>query len=104
MREKQLGGLVLGLGIVAVLIATLADTVGIGAEEAEFGWKQGILLGAGILAIVVGGLAIAGVIRFPEARERPPADDASGASGAATRETPPGETSGEPEQGPPRGS
>ena len=40
-------------GIIAILLALLADTIGIGAREQTFGWKQVTLL-------VVGGVLAAG--------------------------------------------
>lgn len=43
----------LAIGAVAVLLAVLADTLGIGGEPG-FGWKQGILLGAGVLLAGLG--------------------------------------------------
>ena len=45
--------LTIGLGILLILVALLADAVGIGREP-NFGWKQGVLLVIG-LALVVGG-------------------------------------------------
>lgn len=68
MTQRQLGALVIAGGILAVLFALFADTIGIGAREGTFGWKQGVLLGLGILAMAVGGL-IAGkliLVREPE--------------------------------------
>jgi hypothetical protein len=43
------------VGVVAALIAALADPLGIGAESG-FGWKQGVLLAIGILLIIGGGV------------------------------------------------
>jgi hypothetical protein len=43
------------VGIVAVLIAALADPLGIGGQEG-FGWKQGLLLAIGIVLIIAGGV------------------------------------------------
>jgi hypothetical protein len=45
------------VGIVAVLIAALADPLGIGGEEG-FGWKQALLLAFGIVLIIAGGVAV----------------------------------------------
>ena len=47
--------MILLVGVVAALIAALADPVGIGGEAA-FGWKQGVLLAIGILLIIAGGV------------------------------------------------
>jgi hypothetical protein len=44
---------VLLVGVVAALIAALANPLGIG--DPGFGWKQGVLLAIGILLIIVGG-------------------------------------------------
>jgi hypothetical protein len=41
------------VGVVAALIAALANPLGIG--DPGFGWKQGVLLGIGILLIIAGG-------------------------------------------------
>jgi hypothetical protein len=45
--------LIVVVGVVAALIAALANPLGIG--HAGFGWKQGALLAAGIVLIIVGG-------------------------------------------------
>jgi len=42
------------VGVVAALIAALANPLGIG--NPGFGWKQGGLLGIGIVLILAGGL------------------------------------------------
>jgi hypothetical protein len=44
------------VGVVAALIAALADPLGIGGAEDEFGWKQISLLVVGILLIIAGGV------------------------------------------------
>jgi hypothetical protein len=47
--------MVVGLvGVVAALIAALANPLGIG--DPGFGWKQGVLLAIGILLIIAGGV------------------------------------------------
>jgi hypothetical protein len=56
MSGTQLGIVLAVAGVVAALIAALANPLGIG--HAGFGWKQGLLLGVGIVLIVVG-IAIA---------------------------------------------
>jgi hypothetical protein len=71
MSRRPLGIVIALVGSVAVLIAVLADPLGIGSVGG-FGWKQGVLLAIGIV------LAIAGVVmvfRSPSAPEsglRPP--------------------------------
>jgi hypothetical protein len=42
------------VGLVAALIAALANPLGIG--DPGFGWKQGVLLAIGILLIIIGGV------------------------------------------------
>jgi hypothetical protein len=42
------------VGIVAALIAALANPLGIG--HMGFGWKQGVLLAIGVLLIIGGGV------------------------------------------------
>lgn len=42
------------VGVVAALIAALANPLGIG--DPGFGWKQGVLLAIGILLIIAGGV------------------------------------------------
>jgi hypothetical protein len=42
------------VGVVAALIAALANPLGIG--DPGFGWKQGVLLAVGILLIIAGGV------------------------------------------------
>jgi hypothetical protein len=42
------------VGLVAALIAALANPLGIG--DPGFGWKQGVLLAIGILLIIAGGV------------------------------------------------
>ncbi len=47
MARRQLGVLLGAVGIVAVLVAVLADPLGIGGAEDAFGWKQVVLLDSG---------------------------------------------------------
>jgi hypothetical protein len=60
MSRRQIGMVVVLVGVVAALLAVLANPLGIG--HAGFGWKQGVLLGVGILLIIAGGVA---VVRSP---------------------------------------
>ena len=55
MSQRQIGMVVVLVGVVAALIAALADPLGIGGEEDTFGWKQGVLLAIGIVLIIGGG-------------------------------------------------
>jgi hypothetical protein len=49
--------LVVLVGVVAALIAALADPLGIGGSSG-FGWTQGVLLAVGILLILAGGVMV----------------------------------------------
>jgi hypothetical protein len=65
------------VGVVAALIAALADPLGIGGDDA-FGWKQGVLLAIGILLIIAGGVTAllspgGGPGAQPSGNEAPPA-------------------------------
>ncbi len=70
-----MGALAIVVGVLAVLLALLADTVGIGAKEQTFGWKQVALLLVG-LGLAVGGLIA--VVRPPgepgDQAPRPPTE------------------------------
>jgi hypothetical protein len=70
MSGRQLGTVIALVGLVAALIAALANPLGIGHQG--FGWKQGLLLGVGIVLIIAG---VAVALRSPKAAEpgpRPP--------------------------------
>ena len=54
------------VGVVAALIAALANPLGIG--DPGFGWKQGVLLAIGILLIIAGGVM---ALRSPNSSTRP---------------------------------
>ena len=56
MTNRNLGFAAATVGVVLVLLAVLADELGIGGQ-AGFGWKQGILLAVGLVA-VGGGVAL----------------------------------------------
>ena len=60
MSRRQIGLVVIVVGVVAALLAVLANPLGIG--HAGFGWKQGVLLAVGILLIIAGGVM---VVRSP---------------------------------------
>jgi hypothetical protein len=71
MSSRQIGMVVVVVGVVAALIAALADPLGIGGEEG-FGWKQGVLLAIGII-LIIGGIA---ALRSPISRPgAPPSGD-----------------------------
>jgi peptidoglycan/LPS O-acetylase OafA/YrhL len=64
-RTQQLGTLIILVGVVAALLAALADPLGIG--DFGFGWKQILLLAVGIVLIVAGGVM---VLRTPRSAAR----------------------------------
>jgi uncharacterized RDD family membrane protein YckC len=54
MSRRQVGLVIVLVGVVAALIAALANPLGLG--NPGFGWKQGLLLAIGILLIIAGGV------------------------------------------------
>jgi type VI protein secretion system component VasK len=52
MQRRTAALLVIATGVVMVLIALLADVLGIGEEG--FGWRRGALLAAGIVVVLAG--------------------------------------------------
>jgi hypothetical protein len=70
MSARQVGLLIVVVGVAAALFGGLADSVNIG--RAGFGWKQGVLLGVGIVLTVVGAVV---ALRAPSS-DAPPAPDA----------------------------
>jgi hypothetical protein len=55
------------VGLVAALVAALANPLGIG--NSGFGWHQGLLLGVGVVVAVVGAVV---ALRAPSEGEHPP--------------------------------
>jgi hypothetical protein len=76
MERRQMGALVIAVGVLAILVAVLADPLGIGGKEDTFGWKQITLLVVGVV-VALGGLV---VIRRPAGGE--PAGGAERSGGA----------------------
>lgn len=66
MERRTIALAVIAVGVVMVLLALLADTLGIGAEG--FGWRRGVLLAAGAV-VVLGGVAY--LLRPPGAAPPP---------------------------------
>jgi hypothetical protein len=58
VNAKRVGYATIALGVLAVLVALLADPLGIGGDEG-FGWKQAALFGGGEVLVAFG---CAGVI------------------------------------------
>jgi hypothetical protein len=52
MERRTVALLVIATGVVMVLIALLADVLGIGAEG--FGWRRGAFLAAGVVVAIAG--------------------------------------------------
>jgi hypothetical protein len=72
VSRRQVGIVIVLVGVVAALIAALADPLGIGGEEG-FGWKQAVLLVIGIVLIVGG--AVMTTLRFPRSGTGVPPPD-----------------------------
>jgi len=51
-----LGIALVGLGLALALVSGLADVIGVGASEVEFGWKQIVGLIVGFAVVDVGGV------------------------------------------------
>jgi hypothetical protein len=56
VSAKRVGYAAIAFGALAVLVAVLADPLGIGGNEG-FGWKQGALLAVGVL-VALGGVGV----------------------------------------------
>ena len=69
MSTRQVGLLIVAVGVAAALFGGLADSVNVG--RAGFGWKQGVLLGVGI-AVAVAGAVVA--LRAPSSGAAPGTD------------------------------
>jgi hypothetical protein len=66
VQRREIGVVAIALGVIAVLLALLADPLGIGGNEDAFGWKQVVLLVVGLVIAASGVVAILG----PGARRR----------------------------------
>lgn len=84
LKRKPIGTAALIAGVLAVLLAVLADEIGVGGQPG-FAWKQGILLAVGVIVAVVGLILVTGAGRrvVEEATEPGPLD------GRGDRPTPP---------------
>ena len=56
MSTKRWGFAAIAFGVLAVLVAVLADPLGIGGNEG-FGWKQGFLVSLGV-SVAIGGVGL----------------------------------------------
>ncbi len=75
LRRKPLGTASVVIGVLAILLAVLADEIGVGAQPG-FNWKQALLLAAGVAAALFGLALLTGVGRraVDEATEPPPGE------------------------------
>jgi NADH:ubiquinone oxidoreductase subunit 6 (subunit J) len=60
MISTRLGTVLVVVGAVMVVVASLADPIGIGTGSSEFGWKQTVGVVVGAVAVVVGALVLVG--------------------------------------------
>ena len=77
MERRQIGAIAIAVGVAAMLLAVLADPLGIGGTEGKFGWKQVILLVGGLLIAAYGLVALKR--RGPEAQSGGVDEPAGGA-------------------------
>jgi hypothetical protein len=58
MSRRSLGFVVTAVGVIVVVVAALADPIGIGGAEDTFGWKQivGVVIGT---VVTVAGIVLA---------------------------------------------
>ena len=69
MSARQIGLLIVVVGVAAALFGGLADSVNVGRDG--FGWKQGVLLGVGIVLAVIGTVV---ALRAPSSDAAPGTD------------------------------
>ena len=67
MNDRVIGLIMAATGALLVLVAVLADPLGIGGQEDTFGWKQWLLVVAGAIALAAGAALAAGLLK----RRRP---------------------------------
>ncbi len=67
MNETRFGLILAVGGVVLVLLALLADPIGVGGNEDKFGWKQWTGVGVGIVTAAIGGALATGRLK----RRRP---------------------------------
>lgn len=82
LKRKPIGTAALVAGVLAVLLAVLADEIGVGGQPG-FAWKQGILLAVGVIVAIVGLALLTGAARqvVREATEPGPLDGRGRAEG-----------------------
>ena len=52
MERRNIAWAAIAIGVIMVLVALLADTLGIG--ESGFGWKRGLFLAVGVVVLLAG--------------------------------------------------
>jgi hypothetical protein len=60
VKRKPLGTASVAIGVLAILLALLADEIGVGAQPG-FNWKQAILLAAGVAVALLGVVMLTGI-------------------------------------------
>ena len=63
MNERTFGMILAAGGAVLVLLAVLADPLGVGGQEGTFGWKQWVGVAVGVVSIAAGGALAAGLLK-----------------------------------------
>ena len=53
MSRRTLGIIVAAVGVIVVVVAVLADQIGIGSDD-TFGWKQIVGVGVGVVVAALG--------------------------------------------------
>jgi hypothetical protein len=73
LKRKPLGTASVAIGVLAILLAVLADEIGVGGHPG-FNWKQAILLAVGVAIALFGVAIVTGIGRraIAEATEPPP--------------------------------
>lgn len=54
LRTRSIAWVLIVVGVLLALVSGLGDTIGIGAEEGDFGWKQIAGLGVGLALAATG--------------------------------------------------
>lgn len=68
MNRRSLATAAAAGGLVLVLLAVLADTLGFGGQEG-FGWKQAVLLVVGLVLTLLGAGVLSGVVKLRSPRD-----------------------------------
>lgn len=60
LKRKPLGTALVAIGVLAMLLALLADEIGVGGQPG-FNWKQALLLAAGVAVALLGIAIVTGI-------------------------------------------